>query len=211
MTDGQQQPTPPQPPAQPQPSPPQPSSLDRSVHWLLRHWLVVVNILVLLYGGLPWLAPLAIDMGYPDLGNWLFSLYTPLCHQSPQNSPFLFGQQVAICNREAAMYGALALGGLLFMVPPVRRFFAYHPLSMALVVVLVAPLVIDGLTQTLDAAAPALGLRDPDDSPGSFNWWMRVGTGVLFAVAVVTGIYPRLDRDLRGPPPPRTPPAPPTP
>src|SRR5262245_3578766 len=78
--------------------------IERMVRWCLRHWLLFANGLVLLYGGLPWLSPLAYASGHPVLGQLLFRLYTPLCHQIPERSFFLLGYQVAFCHREAAMY-----------------------------------------------------------------------------------------------------------
>lgn len=157
-----------------------------------------MNIFVLIFGGLPWLSPLLIAWGFTDLGELLFRFYTPLCHQSPQNSPTFLGHQVAFCNREAAMYGSLFIGGLIFSLPPVREFLARRPLPIWAMLLLLVPLVVDGFTQTMDAAAPAWNVRDPNDAPWSFNWWMRIGSGTLFGLAVVMGVYPRLDRDLRG-------------
>jgi uncharacterized membrane protein len=169
--------------------------VEEILHWCFQHWLWIVNGLVLLYGGLPWLSPLLIELGYPQLGGLFFLLYTPLCHQIPEQSFFLFGHQVAFCHREAAMYTALFIGGLLYA--PAREWLARHPISMRMVLLLLLPLFLDGARHFV--ALPGLDLRAGNiDSIGSFNWWMRMITGVLFAVAMVLGIYPRLDFALRG-------------
>jgi hypothetical protein len=63
---------------------------------------------------------------------------------------------------------------------------------------LLLPLLLDGATHTLGDLVPALDIRGADDSLGSFNWWARMISGLLFAVGVILGIYTRLDRDLRG-------------
>src|SRR5207249_8056986 len=48
------------------------------------------------------------------LGQLLFLIYTPLCHQLPERSFFFLGYQVAFCERETAMYTSLFALGLLF-------------------------------------------------------------------------------------------------
>jgi uncharacterized membrane protein len=177
------------------PQPPGLSPAEEVLHWCFQHWLWIVNGLVLLYGGLPWLSPLLIELGYPQLGGLLFLFYTPLCHQIPEQSFFLFGHQMAFCHRETAMYTALFIGGLLYA--PAREWLARHPISMRMVLLLLLPLFIDGARHFV--VLPGLDLSAGGiDSIGSFNWWMRMITGVLFAVAMVLGIYPRLDFALRG-------------
>jgi uncharacterized membrane protein len=180
------------------PKPPGLSPAEEFIHWCFQHWLWIVNGLVLLYGGLPWLSPLLIEMGYPQLGNVLFLLYTPLCHQKPSQSFFLFGHQMAFCQRETAMYTALFIGGLLYI--PAREWLARHPISMRMVLLLLLPMLIDGTRYFI--VLPGIDGIDlhggGDHSIGSFNWWMRMITGILFAVAMVLGVYPRLDFALRG-------------
>jgi uncharacterized membrane protein len=170
--------------------------MDNIAHWCFQHWLLILNTLVLLYAGIPWLSPLLIELGFVGVGNALFAIYAPLCHQSPTNSPYLFGHQVAFCNREAAMYTALVVGGLLYAGG--RHWLVRRPLAKRWLLLLLLPLLLDGTSQTVDALMPGLGLRDPNDAPFSLNWWLRIVSGVLAAAAVVLIIYPRLDRDLRG-------------
>ncbi len=172
------------------------SITDTLFHWCFQHWLLLVNGLVLLFVGLAWLSPLLIALGYVSVGEFLFRLYTPLCHQNPHNSPFLFGHQVGICVRESAMYLSLFAGGLIYA--GVRHRLVQRPLSLRVAALLLVPLVLDGITQTIDGLMPWLALRSPEDGVGTFNWWLRVVSGMLFALAVVLAIYPRLDRDLRG-------------
>jgi len=165
--------------------------LNNAVRWGLRHWLLFANGLVLLYGGLPWLSPLARSAGFDGLGRLLFAIYTPLCHQLPSRAFFVNGYQVAFCQREVAMYTALFAGGLLF--PLFRK--QLRPLPLWFGMLLLLPMVLDGGTHLVDDLL-RLGWRS-DDVVGSFNFWARMLTGLLFAIAVLLTVYPRLERDLR--------------
>jgi uncharacterized membrane protein len=70
--------------------------LDRCVFWLSKHWLAVVNILAILYVGLPILSPVLIYLGVAGPGKLIQSIYgPPICHQLPQRSWFLFGRKFA--------------------------------------------------------------------------------------------------------------------
>jgi uncharacterized membrane protein len=67
--------------------------LNRAVYWLSRHWLLPVSVLIAMYVGLPWAAPLFMEMGWFGAGNAIYLLYATQCHQLPQRSFFLFGNQ----------------------------------------------------------------------------------------------------------------------
>jgi uncharacterized membrane protein len=68
---------------------------DRFVFWLSKHWLSVFNTLAFLYVGLPFLAPTLMHLGAEPMASFLYTIYSPLCHQLPQRSWFLFGPQIA--------------------------------------------------------------------------------------------------------------------
>jgi uncharacterized membrane protein len=172
---------------------PQPHSrLDAIARWGLRHWLPLICAGVALYGGLAVLAPVLTAGGYTRLGEALFLLYTPFCHQRPERSYFVLGHQVAICHRELAMYSFVLLGALVYA--PLRR--RLRPLGGVGTLLLLLPMLLDGGTHALDDLL-GLGARGGGDDVGTLNWWLRMLTALLFAVAVVWGIFPRLERDLR--------------
>ena len=64
---------------------------NRVLHWLSKHWLLVISLLLGLYIGLPWLAPLFMKLGWIGAGNAIYLIYSTQCHQLPQRSFFLFG------------------------------------------------------------------------------------------------------------------------
>lgn len=61
--------------------------------WISRYWLQASIVLLVVYAGLPWLAPLFMRLGWEQAGNTLYLIYSTQCHQLPQRSFFLFGQQ----------------------------------------------------------------------------------------------------------------------
>jgi uncharacterized membrane protein len=68
---------------------------DRVVLSFARHWLVVFNLLVFLYVGVPFLAPVLMKLGATGPANLIYLAYRPLCHQLGFRSWFLFGMQPA--------------------------------------------------------------------------------------------------------------------
>ncbi len=77
------------------------STSDRMSHFIAYHYLAVANVLLLLYVGLPFLAPVLMKTGQPLLATVIYKIYGPLCHQFAFRSWFLFGQQ-AYYPRELA-------------------------------------------------------------------------------------------------------------
>jgi uncharacterized membrane protein len=166
--------------------------VERGARWVLRHWLLCLNTLALVYAGLPWLSPLAKWAGHPILGELLFRIYTPLCHQKAERSFFVCGHQVAFCHRCTAMYTGIVAAGALFAL--LRRVIPPAPLRLG--AALAIPIVIDGGMHLLDDLL-GLGLRAGGDAIGTPNFWLRMVTGVLFALALMLTVYPRLERDLK--------------
>lgn len=167
------------------------AQLERAVQWSTRHWLLLVNTGALVYAGLPWLSPLATATGHPLLGQLLFRLYTPLCHQLPERSFFCFGHQVAFCHRCAAMYTAIVLAGLVFGLA--RRHV--RPASLKIAGLLLLPMLLDGGSHLIDDLL-SLGWRGGGDAIGTPNFWLRMATGALVGVATFVALYPRVERDL---------------
>jgi len=66
---------------------------DRFVFWLSNHYMILVNFLLLLYVGLPFLAPVFMKIGQSGAARVIYTIYSPLCHQLAFRSFFLFGEQ----------------------------------------------------------------------------------------------------------------------
>ena len=69
------------------------SGADRVMFWISKHYLALLNFAMLLYFGLPILAPVLMNAGATAPANVIYTLYKPLCHQFGFRSFFLFGEQ----------------------------------------------------------------------------------------------------------------------
>src|SRR5919109_1703070 len=78
---------------------------DRLMDWISRHYLAIVNLFILLYFGLPILAPVLMKAGVTLPANVLYTIYKPLCHQFGFRSFFLFGEQAYYPLQEAGIPG----------------------------------------------------------------------------------------------------------
>ncbi len=78
---------------------------DRFYVWTARHYLAIFNLAVLLYVGLPFLAPTLMKLNATVPARLLYTIYSPLCHQFAFRSFFLFGQQPYYPLKEAGVAG----------------------------------------------------------------------------------------------------------
>ena len=77
------------------------STSDKISNFVSLHYLAVANLVLLLYVGLPFLAPVFMKTGHPVAASVIYKIFSPLCHQLPFRSWFLFGEQ-AYYPRELA-------------------------------------------------------------------------------------------------------------
>ncbi len=83
------------------------SRTDRFSLWFSKHYLLVFNLFVLLYVGLPFLAPVLMDTGAERPARLIYRLYGGLCHQLAFRSWFLFGEQPMYPREAAGLEGYL--------------------------------------------------------------------------------------------------------
>jgi uncharacterized membrane protein len=60
-----------------------------------RYWLRILLVVMGLYVLLPFAAPTLMRLGLTGPANLLYTAYSPMCHQLPFRSWFLFGEQAA--------------------------------------------------------------------------------------------------------------------
>lgn len=69
------------------------TSSDRLSIFFSRHYLALINVLLLVYVSLPFLAPVMMKTGNPIVASMIYKGYSPMCHQLAFRSWFLFGAQ----------------------------------------------------------------------------------------------------------------------
>ncbi|MFL7867847.1 MAG: DUF2085 domain-containing protein [Anaerolineales bacterium] len=79
------------------------SGADRAMFWISRHYLAILNLVMLLYVGLPFLAPTFMEYGITAPARVIYTIYSPLCHQFGFRSFFLYGEQPYYPLREAGV------------------------------------------------------------------------------------------------------------
>jgi uncharacterized membrane protein len=84
-------------------SPSKSSSLGPAINrFMEQHWLATFNTGWGLFVTLPWLAPVLMWSGLTGLGRALYFVYGFFCHQLPERSWFLFGEQLSYSQLQIA-------------------------------------------------------------------------------------------------------------
>ena len=151
---------------------------QRGILHVARHWLAITNVLSAVLAGLPVLAAWLLAAGQTELANRIFVAFSLVCRQDPTHTFYLWGQPMAFCQRDTAIYMTFLLAGLAFI--PLRR--RLRPLRWPFFFALIAPMTADGFTQLF-------GWRESTPE-------LRLLTGALFGLACVWLIYPYLQRGM---------------
>ncbi len=192
---------------------------DRAVLFVAEHWLLLVNLAVFIFVGLPILAPLLAEAGFERPALWIYSAYRLTCHQLPHRSYFFGGPEfdysvaqiravTGVDNVLFLMHRPLvhsALGSqtafchrdigiyvsvlLAGLVFGALRDWA-KPLPFKVFVLFLVPIGLDGLTQLLGGIVPFLPARES-------TWLLRTVTGALFGIGGVWLAYPYIEEGMR--------------
>jgi len=180
-------------------------------NWIGRHWLPAAIVLLAVYAGLPWLAPLFMQLGWEQAGNTIYLIYGTQCHQLPQRSFFLFGERPMLSLAEVQAAWQNTTNPLLL-----RRFIGnadigwkvawsdrmtamygslllfsllYWPLRRRLrplpwwgLALLLLPLALDGVSHTISDMAGGIGAGFRDS-----NAWLAILTNHAFAADFYAG------------------------
>jgi uncharacterized membrane protein len=153
--------------------------IDRHIYRFARHWLLVFNVVAFFLASMPFIIPFLASQGYTTAANWLHTSFGLMCHQMPERSFVLFGEQMALCHRMTAIYGATFIAGISYAFIRDRL----PPLGFQGLIMMSIPMALDGFTQLF-------GLRES-------IWELRLLTGSLFALGVMWFALPRLEDGFR--------------
>ena len=180
---------------------------DKGIPWLGRHWLLVVNLAMVLFIGGTLLPPLLMYVGLEGPARIAYTLYGLNCHQLPERSYFIFGpngvntysfeQVIALGgnpNNLRSFVGNAEVGFKLGMAQrntAIFTTFFLAGLAYALVrkrvpglrwpvlLLLILPMALDGGSHMVSELT-ALGFRET-------NAWLAVLTGGVFPETVYAG------------------------
>ncbi len=182
----------------------------QSLIWLRQHWLGVVTIALGLYAGLPWLAPVFMQLGWVGPAQGIYLLYSTQCHQLPERSFFLFGPKAMLSLADVQSAWQATLNPFILrqfignpdvgwkvawsdrMVALYTSLFAaslvvgilrrrIRPLPIWAALLLALPMALDGGSHFVsDLAGLGQGFRDT-------NVWLAVLTGNALPAAFYAG------------------------
>jgi uncharacterized membrane protein len=81
---------------------------DGVTYWFSKHYLAIFNLFVLIYVGLPFLAPIFMKAGADAPARLIYRSYSLVCHQLAYRSFFLFGEQPVYPRAAAGVSGILS-------------------------------------------------------------------------------------------------------
>lgn len=125
------------------------------------------------------------------------------------------GWKVAWSDRMVSFYSMTPVFGVLYML--LRRLRSIRPIAWRILVLALLPIAVDGATHMLNDLIYGVsggGFRDTNgwlawltgnafagfyvgDHSGTFNWWMRLLSGLVAAWGVAFWLFPWLDRLLQ--------------
>ena len=184
--------------------------MKRVVLGFARHWLLFVNLLIAVWVGLPWLAPVFMHWGWTSAGKAIYFLYSFQCHQLPERSFFLFGTKgmYSLAEIQTAwqhtndpfllrqFIGNPEMGWKVAWSDRMVSMYTsilfggllyglvrkqMRPISFWVFAIFLLPMIIDGVTHALsDMAGIGQGFRDT-------NIWLQVLTNNVFPITFYQG------------------------
>lgn len=83
---------------------------DRFSLWFSHHYEIVLSLLILVFVGLPFLAPVLMKAGLEAPASLIYRGYSLTCHQLAYRSFFLFGEQPIYPRESAGLEGYVTYG-----------------------------------------------------------------------------------------------------
>ena len=151
--------------------------VDGVLGGIQRHWLAILNGVLIVFIGLALLDPLGYAFGLTGPSAAVFNAYRLFCAQTPSHSFFIFGYQTCLCSRCLAIYSSLLIGGLLFTMFRQRR--TIPTINWKFWALGMVPMALDGGTQLF-------GWHES-------NLFLRLLTGTIFGVMTAWYLLPQIE------------------
>ena len=209
---------------------------DRLSYWISKHYLAIFNLFLILYVGVPFLAPIFKKVGWNGPAEVVYKIYSPLCHQWAFRSFFLFGEQafyphaaanmpgvrtfeqvsgisdvtdpsrqqarayegnpqvgykVAFCERDVAIWSAMALFGVLYSLTG-RKIPKLHWIIW--IFIGIGPIGLDGFSQLFSQIPISFiqaYLPYRESTP-----YLRALTGFLFGFMTAWFMFPLIEETM---------------
>ena len=184
--------------------------IKRIVLGIARRWLLFVNLMIAIWVGLPWLAPVFMHWGWSSAAKAIYLFYSFQCHQLPERSFFLFGNQAMYSLAEIQtawqntdnpfilrqFIGNPEIGWKVAWSDRMVSMYTsilfggllyglvrkqMKPISFWVFAIFLLPMAVDGGTHALsDLAGIGQGFRDT-------NIWLQIITNHAFSIAFYQG------------------------
>ena len=93
------------------------SRTDQVANWFSHHYLALFNVFLFFYLGLPFAAPVLMKEGLQAPAKFIYTIYSPLCHQLAFRSWFLFGEQAYYPRSLADISGVMTYESIMGLDP----------------------------------------------------------------------------------------------
>jgi len=137
---------------------------------------LIFLFLIIIWVSFIFLAPYLAFKGHKYSSDYLYRIFSPLCHQRPERSFFVWGYKLGVCARCAFLYMGVLAGMLLY---PIR--FG-KGISFKVVLIFGTPLILDGVSQ--------LFFRESTNE-------IRAFTGFLLGIILPFYIMPKFFESLK--------------
>jgi uncharacterized membrane protein len=137
---------------------------------------------------LPFIAPILAHYGYKRLSNFIYEIYSFMCHQKAHRSLFIFDEQCAWCVRDTFIWTAMFITWLF-----VLKGKDFKPISWKVAVLFGLPMALDGGIQLVGTVMSIFNGYTPFYE--STNT-IRAITGTLFGVGVGLFLLGRMKNEL---------------
>ena len=86
------------------------SSGDKISYFMSSHYLKIVSLILIIYVGLPFLAPVLMQAGFEKAAQPIYTIYQVSCHELAFRSCFLFGEQPYYPRESAGIEDVVTYG-----------------------------------------------------------------------------------------------------